>query len=249
MQLQGITDRGQERQRNEDNFFAASTSETALLVVADGMGGHQAGDVASSLAVQAAERYWAGLEAGALALPGKARLVLEQFMREANDLIYREAAKSSKQRGMGTTLTAALLCGPRLTIGHIGDSRAYLVREGRITLLTRDHSLVEELVDSGQVSPEEARSHPQRHILTRALGTDPQPLIDFMEWDLPPGSLILLCTDGLTGLLNDEEILAACAVHKDARRLVEALVALANERGGIDNITVVVAGEIGGRLS
>jgi len=249
LQVAGLTNRGLERSRNEDNCFVKKDGDLALLVVADGMGGHQAGNVASSLVVSTAEKLWEKLDRNVLLSTGGAKDLLDRFIMEANEIIFAEAGNSLSKRGMGTTITAGLLCGNNLAIGHVGDSRAYLVNDEKIELLTRDHSLLEELIQSGQVNPEEAQSHPQRHVLTRALGISRNLDIDIIEQEINDNSNLLFCTDGLTSLVNDDEILALCREIPDPQSLAEALIDLANERGGYDNITVVAATGIGGRAS
>lgn len=247
MQLTALTNQGRERARNEDNCLARSSGDRALLVVADGMGGHRAGNVASALAVETAEHYWLAINEGAPLTLERARGLVSGLIIEANKAILAEAESSLDHQGMGTTLTAGLLAAGRLTIGHIGDSRAYLISNGRISLLTKDHSLLEQLIDSGQVSIEEAVNHPQRHVLTRALGShlDPQADIDLVELELEPGSTLLLCTDGLTNMVGPEEILSMSQEYPEPDLLGEALIDLANARGGFDNITVVLACGIG----
>ncbi len=247
MQIAGLTNRGRERARNEDSYFLKADSGIALLAVADGMGGHRAGNVASGLAVSSAEQLWDDLDRTNSFTPEKARTIMCSMVLNANSLILDEADHSSARQGMGTTLTSGLLYDNRLTIGHIGDSRAYLVHNGKIKLLTRDHSLLEQLIASGQVKPEEAHNHPQRHVLTRALGTALDPEIDIIELVLKTGSALILCTDGLTNLVKDHEILALCQNEPDPHSLAEALIDLANSRGGHDNITVVIAKGIGGQ--
>ncbi len=246
MQVLGITNQGMERARNEDNCIAVMEADLALLAVADGMGGHRAGNVASALAVQEAEQLWSEIDKKSDISVKKARMLVEKLFNNANQKIFEEAEKGCDKKGMGTTLTAGLICGNRLTIGHVGDSRAYKIQEGKIVLLTRDHSLVGQLIECGQVAPEEADNHPQRHILTRALGVSPVLDIDFTEMEIEPGSLLLFCTDGLTNLARDHDILELYNKNPDPAVLAEALIDLANARGGFDNITVVIASHIGG---
>ena len=236
-----------ERPRNEDSCFAESNDDLALLVVADGMGGHQAGNVASALAVDAASNLWQKLNEDSSGSVEQARQALKDLVLNANQAIIEEAANNSSRRGMGTTLTAGLLHGSSLIIAHVGDSRAYRIHNDGIELLTRDHSLLEELLEKGQVKPEEAKNHPQRHILTRAVGIDSHLEVDLYETDLEPGSVLLFCTDGLTNQVDDQEIKATCMKLKDPHDMAEALINLANERGGHDNITVVIATGIGGQ--
>ncbi len=246
MKIASLSNRGMERERNEDNCFIKANSDIALMMVADGMGGHQAGNVASELAVSTAEKFWNNIDFNNELTAEKSRDFITNLIQDANEQIYNEANKSSIKRGMGTTITAGLLNDTHLTIGHIGDSRAYLVNTDRIKLLTKDHSLIEQLLESGQIKADEADNHPQRHILTRAVGITEEPEIDLDEFDLEKGSILLLCTDGLTTLVRDLEIWSECQEHKDPQELTKSLINLANSRGGYDNITVVAVTDIGG---
>lgn len=247
MQVTGVTNKGKERLRNEDSCYAVQDSDLALLVVADGMGGHKAGNVASEIAVSTAEKYWKSINRDRPVNDQEAKDLVKNLIIEANQSVISEADSSSDKRGMGTTLTAGLLSGNRLTIGHIGDSRAYLVNNDRIELLTKDHSMLEQLIQSGQVKPEEAKNHPKRHVLTRALGASTKLQIDIIDYDIEPGSALLFCTDGLTNMVEESEILTVVTGQKDPQLQAESLIALANARGGHDNITVVIAADIGGQ--
>jgi PPM family protein phosphatase len=246
LQVVGLTNQGLERARNEDNCFASAESDLALLVVADGMGGHRAGNVASAIAVGTAEQIWAELDRSQLPSVQKARELVSNLLGDANGKIFKEAEKKSDRRGMGTTLTAALLCGNRLTIGHVGDSRAYKILDGQISLLTKDHSLIGSLIEEGRLKPEEAENHPQKHVLTRALGVSSSIEVDITELEIDAGATLLLCTDGLTNMVRDSEILTLSIEKSEPAKLAEALIDLANSRGGYDNITVVIASGIGG---
>ncbi|NMA92570.1 MAG: Stp1/IreP family PP2C-type Ser/Thr phosphatase [Firmicutes bacterium] len=250
MQGFGLTHRGRERSRNEDRFLTAIGPETTLLAVADGMGGHVAGDVASTLAIETVERYWKDLSAkiagGGLSEQEIASIV-ENLILEANQVIYRQASKDPARQGMGTTLTLGLLNGLNLTIGHVGDSRGYLIADGRISLLTRDHSLLEQMIANGLVHPGQEGEHPQRHVLTRAVGTGPRLEVDLVQRVLTGGSALLFCTDGLTSLVEDEEILQIYLDKREPYRVASSLIELANLRSGIDNITVVLLTGIGKR--
>ncbi len=249
MLVAGLSNKGLERPRNEDSCFVKADSDIALMVVADGMGGHRAGNVASDLAISKAEKFWADFDRLNLTSAEEARKMINRLILDANEIVLSEASNSIECQGMGTTFTVGLLCGNRLTIGHIGDSRAYLINNGQIKLLTRDHSLLEQLIESGQVKPEEAKSHPQRHVLTRALGISSDLKVDICEKDVQPDSILLFCTDGLTNMVSDDEILAAASEHSDPQLLAESLIELANSRGGFDNITVVAVTGIGGQES
>jgi serine/threonine protein phosphatase PrpC len=225
----GRTDPGRKRRRNEDAYVVAPP----LFAVADGMGGAQAGEVAARLATAAFREYHEADELG-----GEERVAA--IIQEANRRIYERARADTEVSGMGTTITAALLEGGQIVIGHVGDSRAYRVRDGRLEQLTNDHSLVADLVRSGRISPEEADTHPQRSVITRALGTDPGVDVDSLAVDAQPGDLYLLCSDGLTTMLADEEILEILLGAKSLEHAGKDLVKAANRRGGEDNVTVVL---------
>jgi protein phosphatase len=222
------SDTGRRRLRNEDNYVVAPP----LFAVADGMGGAQAGEVASRLAASALE---AGDSDG---LSGLERL--DALIQEANRRIYDRAASDPSASGMGTTMTVALVEGMTVAIGHVGDSRAYLVRGERMEQLTEDHSLVNELLKSGKLSEEEAQVHPQRSVITRAVGTDPDVDVDAFTIEAEEDDVFLLCSDGLTDMVEDEEILELVHEHRDdLDKAVRALVTAANRGGGDDNITAV----------
>ncbi len=248
MQGIGLTHRGRERSRNEDRFLTLIRPEATLLAVADGMGGHVAGDLASTLAIETVERCWNELT-GKIAGSGiggrHIASIAENLIQEANQAIYSRACDDPTKRGMGTTLTVGLLTGLDLTIGHVGDSRGYLITNDQIELLTKDHSLVEKMIQEGLVSPEQALEHPRRHILTRAVGTNPRLKVDLIQLSLAEGSALLFCTDGLTSLVKDEEILQIYFDKKEPHRVASALIELANFRSGSDNITVVLLTDIG----
>jgi PPM family protein phosphatase len=222
-----VSDTGRKRRHNEDSYVV----RPPLFAVADGMGGAQAGEVASRLAVEAiADDDGAG--------DGEGRVAA--LVREANRRVYEHAGTDSATSGMGTTMTLALVENGTVAIGHVGDSRAYLVRDGTLEQLTKDHSLVAELIRSGKLSPEEADSHPQRSVITRALGTDPDVDVDTFTIESRPGDVFLLCSDGLTSMVGDTAILEAIEEHgRDLDSAARELVVRANRGGGEDNITVV----------
>jgi len=225
----GRTDPGRIRRRNEDAFVL----DPPLFAVADGMGGAQAGEVASRLAAAAFREYH---EADGLAPDERVQAIIQ----EANRRIYERARADSDATGMGTTVTAALLIGGRVTVGHVGDSRAYRIRNGRLEQLTEDHSLVGDLMRSGRLTPEEADAHPQRSVITRALGTDPEVDVDTSTVEVQPGDLFLLCSDGLTTMVADEDILGILAAAPTLDDAARELVRAANTGGGEDNVTVVL---------
>ena len=215
------TDPGRRRRRNEDSFVL----EPPLFAVADGMGGAQAGEVASRLA------------AGALK---EGQGAIEELIQEANRRVHQRSQEDPGASGMGTTMTVAVVEDGVVRIGHVGDSRAYLVRDGELEQLTQDHSLVGELVRTGRLSPEEAESHPQRSVITRAVGTDPDVDVDTFTVDARGGDVFLICSDGLTDMVDDRTILEVVEEKRgDLDALVKALVKSANKGGGEDNITVV----------
>jgi PPM family protein phosphatase len=223
----GITDPGRKRRRNEDAYVV----EPPLFAVADGMGGAQAGEVASRLAAAALKESGAG--------EGGERRIYS-LIQEANRRIYDRSNEDPNASGMGTTMTVALVEDGQVAFGHVGDSRAYLIRSGSMEQLTEDHSLVAELMRSGKLSPEEAETHPQRSVITRALGTDPDVDVDTFTIAARTGDLFLLCSDGLTTMVPNETILDLVERHRgDMDKALRALVNAANKGGGEDNITVV----------
>jgi PPM family protein phosphatase len=222
-----LSDPGRRRRRNEDSYVVSPP----LFAVADGMGGAQAGELASRIAVEAM-----GAEADST---GEERVAA--LIREANRRVFARSHEDATASGMGTTMTAALVEDDgTVTIGHVGDSRAYRLRGDRLEQLTDDHSLVAELVRSGRLSAEEAESHPQRSVITRALGTDPDVDVDVFTVEGEPGDLFLICSDGLTTMVEDDEIQRVLAEGRaDLEATARDLVNRANRGGGEDNITVV----------
>jgi serine/threonine protein phosphatase PrpC len=218
------TDVGRVREGNEDAYM----TRHPLFAVADGMGGHQGGEVASKLALET-------LEKAADGAPDLAEVV-----RAANRAVFATAAKDPGLAGMGTTLTAVLVEDDRLHLAHVGDSRMYLLRDGNLGRVTKDHTVVERLVDEGRLTPEDAERHPQRSILTRALGVEEDVQVDEADVDVRPGDRVLLCSDGLTGMVDEDDILRILGQHADPQGASDALVAAANQAGGQDNITAVV---------
>ncbi len=225
---------GQTRSRNEDNAYIPVSGGPVFIAVADGMGGHNAGEKASAIAIETL----ASCLSKENRLPAKA---LVSAIREANAVIFAYAKSTPACRGMGTTVTAAIFEDNTLYTANVGDSRAYLLSGGAFEQLTVDHSLVEELVLSGHITREEAQNSPQRNIITRALGTSAGVNVDIFEAVWNEGDILLLCTDGLTTHLSDADIRLVLEGDKTLQERAEALVALANERGGRDNITVALA--------
>ena len=222
------TDTGRQRRGNEDCVLA----RPPVFVVADGMGGAQAGEVAAGLAVEA---FAEGLTGS-----GTVEQRLASRAREANRRIFEIASTQRERAGMGTTLTAAYLDDSQLAIAHVGDSRAYLFRDGSLTRLTQDHSLVDELVRRGKLTEEEAAEHPQRSIITRALGPEPDVDVDTWTYPVRAGDLLLLCSDGLTSMISEERVGQILARSGELEGAAQALINEANQAGGRDNITVVL---------
>jgi PPM family protein phosphatase len=228
------SDVGRARTGNEDSYFCGRT----VFAVADGLGGHQGGEVASAAAVEPL----AALDGRSFAEPGEAAEALAAAIREANGAILDRAAGDPGLWGMGTTLTAAALSGDhQLQLAHVGDSRAYLLRGGSLDQLTSDHTVVGELVRRGRLTPEVAAIHPERSILTRAVGLDPTVPVDLPDpLELHDRDQVLLCSDGLTEAVGDDQIAALLSASEDGDAACRSLIDAANRAGGPDNITVVL---------
>jgi protein phosphatase len=244
---QALTDTGRKRKGNEDNLFV--NAEQRLFVVADGMGGHAAGEVASKIAVDSINEFvcltggdqeitWPfGLD-DTISYDGNR---LKTSIRYANRKVLDATKEKTEYEGMATTVAAVLVDGDTANVAHVGDSRVYLVRDGSLTLLTSDHSWVNEQIQSGIISAEQARSHPLRNVVTRALGGKPDLAVDIQVQKMESGDVLLLCSDGLTTMLGDEDIVEIIdGAVGDVEKAAKALVAEANARGGEDNITVLL---------
>jgi PPM family protein phosphatase len=224
----GVTDIGRVRDGNEDGFIDQA-DRLGLVAVADGMGGHRAGEVASATALEALRASVANGQS------------LRDAIEGANDAVLEKSESDLELHGMGTTLTAGMLGSDGyLVVGHVGDSRAYLARDGALTQITTDHSLVEEMVRDGVLTPEQAEVHPQRSTITRALGIDPRVDVDEYPIELQPGDRILFCSDGLTTMVRPDKIAGILSREPDPKRAAQLLVDAANAAGGEDNITAVI---------
>ncbi len=241
------SDVGRKRQGNEDSLCMAP--EIGLYAVADGMGGHAAGEVASRLAVETIrewmEKYLGGAEVAVAEEPtavgSREANFLLSSIRLANRIIFDAARGRREYRGMGTTLVSVLVVNNRVALAHVGDSRIYRIRDGQIVQLSRDHSVVQQQVDRGILSPDEAHESQYRHLITRALGLKDSVEVDLAEEPVLPEDFLLLCSDGLSDLLEDEEILAIVREHADdLEKACQALVDQANYKGGDDNITAML---------
>lgn len=235
-----VSDIGLKRENNQDYMFASSESDFPIFLVADGMGGHNAGDIASSMAVKSIVKF-IDENKEMLKNPDDIKRYIKKAIDQANDEIFIKSLDSSEFNGMGTTLTMAYIGDKNLVIGHVGDSRAYLIREGKIIQLTDDHTLVNELIKNGSIDKDEAKDHPQGHVITRAIGTSYKIKSDVFSKDITNNDIIILCSDGLTNMIDDDVILRVIEKYdkKDMNNICNVLVKLAKENGGRDNITVI----------
>lgn len=232
-----LTDIGKKRKLNQDYVYTSELpvgSLPNLFLVADGMGGHKAGDYASRCAIETIVDYVeSSHDAGVIA-------VLEKAICRANSVVREYAESDEAFNGMGTTVVAATIDGNKLCVANVGDSRLYIVGDREIKQITRDHSLVEEMVRMGGIEREQARSHPKKNIITRAIGAEPELSVDFFRVTLQPGEMVLMCSDGLTNMIEDEEIRMILQGQRDLASKAEGLVNAANNNGGKDNIAVVL---------
>ena len=231
------SDVGMVRSGNEDNFFAESDDVRGIFVVADGMGGHAAGEVASEMAVQIVSRYLVPIRS--LTEPDVEER-LAQALRDANRAIYERMLAEVDKQGMGTTASVLVLADSQFLIGQVGDSRVYLLRDGALRQVTKDHSYVQEQVDAGLLTPEQARYHPYSNVITRCVGANESVDVDLFKGDVLPGDVFLVASDGLTGMVDDRRLQQILLARSSPGRIVDALIAEANGRGGLDNITAIV---------
>jgi len=231
------TDVGMIRSGNEDNFAVNAGGDRGLFVVADGMGGHAAGEVASEMAVQIIELELASIKD--LEEKASADRVMEA-LRKANRNIHDRTITEVDKQGMGTTASVLLVNNNRYLIGQVGDSRVYLLRYGALKQLTKDHSYVQEQVDAGFLTPEQARYHPYSNVITRCVGASPEVQPDVYSGDVRVGDLFLVASDGLTGMVDDRRLQILLMSRAEPERKVHALISEANGRGGLDNITAIV---------
>ena len=230
------TDVGRIRSGNEDSLYADATPTRGLFIVADGMGGHAAGEVASAMAVQIIAREFDGTAPDAAEAPDR----LARALREANRAIYERTTRETDKHGMGTTASVLTVADGGYLIGQVGDSRVYRLRDGELEQLTRDHSYVQEQVDAGLLTPEQAKYHPYSNVITRCVGANASVEPDLFAGDVRPGDVFLLASDGLTGMVDDRRLKQLLASKANPARVVDALIAEANGRGGLDNITAVL---------
>ncbi len=231
MRVGVVSDVGKRRATNEDGYLVKNT----VFAVADGMGGHSAGEVASAIALKTVKNNLRKIPD-----PEAIPELLTKSIEDANTAVFKKSEAKVEQRGMGTTLTIAVLSGKQFFFGHVGDSRAYLLRESKLSQLTEDHSYVAEMVKEGALSPQEAEVHPQRSVLTRALGVERKVQIDTSSLEIMLRDKILFCTDGLTAMLGNQDIEELLNNPDDPQVICQRLVDTANKRGGDDNITVIL---------
>ncbi len=231
----GRTDIGVVRSGNEDSFLLEP--ERGFFIVADGMGGHAAGEVASDMAVRIVARALAGVIGKA---DTEAADVMRQAIVDANGRIFERTLVEEDKRGMGTTTTAMVINGARYLIGQVGDSRAYVLRDGGLLQITKDHSYVQEQVDAGYLTPEQARTHPYSNVITRCVGANSDVAPDIYLGHLREGDVYLLVSDGLTGMLEDRDVFEIMRGNQSPGQLVDTLISEANRRGGLDNVTVIL---------
>ncbi|MBQ4556682.1 MAG: Stp1/IreP family PP2C-type Ser/Thr phosphatase [Clostridia bacterium] len=244
MKYYAITDVGMVRELNEDTYLAKEYGDISLFAVFDGMGGAKAGETASAIAREEIEKYFDNFfDDCPRTEPEAIQVALANAVDRANFMILSVASSDKAYEGMGTTMVAALCVTDKVYIAHIGDSRAYLIDNYGAEQLTRDHSYVQYLVDIGRITPEEARDNPKKNIITRAVGVDKEVSVDVsvLEKEQCVGKTLLLCSDGLSNYLDAETLTKMCKEHSDSEDLAKALVAAANEAGGSDNITAIIA--------
>ncbi|WP_010252400.1 Stp1/IreP family PP2C-type Ser/Thr phosphatase [Acetivibrio cellulolyticus] len=235
------SDKGRVREMNEDSYKVITGKDGIpdTFIVADGMGGHNSGELASRMAVDLSEEYLLKYLQPDESEEGIVSFICS-MMEEVNKSIYFKAKESDENYGMGTTFVVGILLKGKLFIGHVGDSRVYLIRNSSLERLTTDHSYIEELIKNGSLTREEARNHPKKNVITRALGCEENVAVDTYSVDVNDEDIFILCTDGLTNMLSEDEMLSMIKNNDDPQYSCSELVRLANEKGGEDNITVII---------
>lgn len=241
MKISVKSDKGLLREKNEDSVQVINGKEgiPVTFIIADGMGGHNSGEIASRLAVN----YVADFIAANPAMFLDESVITDSIktvMNNANDFVYTSSIKEESNYGMGTTLIVAVLLNNRMYIGHVGDSRVYIIREGNIKKITTDHTYIEELVRNGSLTREQAEKHPKRNIITRSIGCSEEVLVDTYYYEVEEDDVFIFCTDGLTNMLCEEEIKSIILENEDPEVACNELIRRANEEGGEDNITVIL---------
>ncbi len=239
MKVYGLTDNGLSRECNQDSLFVSKLDELPLFIVADGMGGHNAGEIASGIAVETIKEKFVELRE-TLHSKEKIANAIKESVLEANKKIYLKALTTPECSGMGTTLTMSYIFHNKVYIGHIGDSRAYYISDKAIKQLTEDDSLVNELIKNGSITVDEAISHPQRNVITKALGTSIDIEVDIQAVKYKEGDLLIICSDGLSNMVKEDKIFDVIKSEEDISLACESLVELAKKNGGTDNITLII---------
>lgn len=232
------SDVGRKRDNNQDVFYASENIAIPLYLVADGMGGHKAGELASSMAMDIIVENFMGTRKD-LSTETFILKFMKKSIEEANTKIYLKSMESEKFKGMGTTITLAYIFDNKIYLGHVGDSRAYLIRDNEINQITEDHSYVNQLLKTGSITKEEAKLHPKRNMITRAVGSSSIIEIDLMVKKYNKNDILILCSDGLTNMVTDFQILEAFVDKNHIQKSCEELVRMANDNGGVDNITII----------
>lgn len=238
MIIGAVSDVGKTREKNQDAFYLSKDQSLPLFIVADGMGGHKAGEVASTMALNIIEknflenRTYLSREETIISL-------IKASIEEANTKIYLKSLENEKYDGMGTTVTLAYIFENKILLGHVGDSRAYLIKDTNITQITEDHSYVNELIKMGTITKEEAKSHPKRNMITRAVGSSSIIEMDLIVKEFNKDNILLLCSDGLFDMVKENEMYKVFNEETDIQKACESLANIANNKGGIDNITII----------
>ncbi|MCT4565061.1 MAG: Stp1/IreP family PP2C-type Ser/Thr phosphatase [Maledivibacter sp.] len=239
MEWASKTDIGRIRSKNEDSLYV-DQKHMRIFIVADGMGGHNAGEVASKMAIeQVSESIKNKFDSISTNDEAQIKRVIEDAIYKGNKEIYNQSLSHNSWDGMGTTITMALFIDHRLYFAHVGDSRAYMLRQKELTQLTEDHTLVSELMKNGSITEVEAKTHPKRNVITKALGTEISPIPDILSVDVDDGDVIILCTDGLTNMVDNYLIKNSFLNNSNLQDSCDFLVDEANNRGGFDNITLI----------
>lgn len=244
MLVYALTDTGNVRENNEDSYYISDNKNLNLFIVADGMGGCNGGEVASKYAVETVTKYFFDNYDNCNKDDESIKKFIKDAITTANSFVFNKSFSDIDLTGMGTTLTLLLIENNNYFVGHIGDSRAYLIRDGSLIQITEDHSYVEELVKLGRITQEEARIHPQKNIITRALGIDEDIEVDIFTGKVLKNDVYLLCTDGLTNMLTDDLILKEFKNSENINEACDNLINLAKQNGGYDNITIVAVKEV-----
>ncbi|NLY47149.1 MAG: Stp1/IreP family PP2C-type Ser/Thr phosphatase [Tissierella sp.] len=239
MKACGLTDNGLSRESNQDSLFVSDLRELPLFIVADGMGGHNAGEIASSIAVEAIKEKFMDTREN---LQSKDSIIktIKDSVFEANKKIYFKALSTPEYSGMGTTLTMSYIFDNEIYIGHIGDSRAYYISDSDIDQLTEDDSLVNELIKNGSITIEEAKNHPQRNVITKALGTSIDIEVDIQTIKYKIGDILIICSDGLSNMVKEDKVFDIIKSEEDVSLACQSLIDLAKKNGGSDNITLII---------